>query len=114
MTVMVGRYAPLVLPGQLNVMPTDYASKIVIFDNTSVYTAQQYIDRMSDVLDLQEVDEADHKIDNLVRVVNQMMQRVNLNDQNQARENQNLPQTRNQRFRRNVPQIKQREQKGPD
>ena len=56
----------------------------------------------------------DHKIDNLVRVVNQMIQRVNINDQNQARENKNVPQTRNQNFRRNVPQIKQIEQKGPD
>jgi len=48
-----------------------------------------------------------------VRVVNQMMQRVNINDKTQVRENQNAPQTRNQNFRRNVPQIKQREQKGP-
>jgi len=55
----------------------------------------------------------DNKIDNLVRVVNQMMQRVNINDHNQARENQNVQQTRNQNFRRNNPQIKQREKKGP-
>lgn len=56
----------------------------------------------------------DHKIDNLVIVVNQMMQRVNINDQIQERENQNVPQTRNQNFIRNVPQIKQRKQKGSD
>jgi len=43
-----------------------------------------------------------------------MMQRVNINDQTQVRENQNSPQKRNQNFRRNVPQIKQREQNGPD
>ena len=58
--------------------------------------------------------DVDHKIDNLVKVVNQMIQRVNLNDQTQVRENQNAPQNRNQKFRRNVPQIKQREQKGPE
>lgn len=45
----------------------------------------------------------DHKIDNLVRVVNKMMQKVNINEQTQARENQNAPQSRNQNFRRNVP-----------
>lgn len=56
----------------------------------------------------------DHRIDNLVRVVNQMMQRVNINEKTQARENQNVHQTRNQNFRRNVPQIKGREQKGPN
>lgn len=57
---------------------------------------------------------SDHKIDNLVRVVEKMMQRVDINDQVQMRENQNSPQNRNQNFRRNVPQIKQREQKDPD
>lgn len=56
----------------------------------------------------------DHNIDNLVRVVNQMMQRVTINDQNQVSQNQNLQQTRNQNFRRNTPQTKQREKKGPD
>ena len=57
---------------------------------------------------------SDRKIDNLVRVVEKMMQRVKINDQVQMRENQNAPQNRNQNFRRNVPQIKQREQKGLD
>lgn len=33
----------------------------------------------------------DHKIDNLARVVNQMVQRVNINDKTQVRENQNAP-----------------------
>lgn len=41
-----------------------------------------------------------------------MTQRVNLNDQTQVGENQNAPQNRNQNFRRNVPQIKQREKNG--
>lgn len=56
----------------------------------------------------------DHKIDNLVRVVNQMMQRVTINNQNQASQNQNVQQARNQNFRRNTPKIKKREQKGLD
>lgn len=56
----------------------------------------------------------DHKIDNLVRVVNQMMQRLNLNEKNKKSQNQNVQQTRNHNFRRNTPQIKQREKKGPN
>jgi len=59
---MVGRYVRLVLPGQLNVMPTDYPSKIVTFNNTGVYTAQKHVDRMNDVFELQEVDETDVKM----------------------------------------------------
>jgi len=55
---------------------------------------------------------SDHKIDSLVRVVENMMQRIDINDQSQMRENQNAPQNRNQNFKRNVPQIKQQEQKG--
>lgn len=43
-------------------MPTDYPSKIMTFDNTGAYTAQQHVDRMNDVFDLQEVDEADVKM----------------------------------------------------
>jgi len=62
MTVMVGRYAPLVFPGKLNAMPTDYPSKIVTFDNIGANTAQQHVDKMNDVFDLQEVDEADVKM----------------------------------------------------
>jgi len=51
--VMAGRYAPLVLPGQLKVMPRDHQSKIVTFDNTWAYIAQQHVDRTNDVFDLQ-------------------------------------------------------------
>jgi len=43
-------------------MPIDYPSKIVTFDNTGAYTAQQHVDRMNDVFDLEEVDEADVKM----------------------------------------------------
>jgi len=57
---------------------------------------------------------SDKKIDNLVRVVEKMMQRININDQAQMRENQTPLQNRNPNFRRNIPQIKQQEQKGID
>ena len=43
-------------------MPADYPSKILTFDNTDAYTAQQHADRMNDVFDVQEVDEVDVKM----------------------------------------------------
>lgn len=61
-TVMAGRYAPLVLLGQLNAISGDYQSKIVTFDNTGAYTSQRHVDRMNDVFDLQELDEANVKM----------------------------------------------------
>ena len=45
---MVARYAPLVLPAQLNAMPQDYQSRIPQFDSTGPITAQQHIDKMND------------------------------------------------------------------
>lgn len=61
-TVMAGRYAPLVLLGHLNAIPAYYPSKIMTFDNTGANIAQQHVDRMNDVFDLQEVDEPDVKM----------------------------------------------------
>ena len=43
-------------------MPLDYQSKILTFDKTGSHTAQQHVDRMNDVFDLQEVDEVDVKM----------------------------------------------------
>ena len=54
------------------------------------------------------------KIDSLVRTMERMMERINITDRTPPRENQTGPQIRNPNFRRNPPQIKQREQKGPD
>ena len=42
------------------------------------------------------------------------MERIDLNERDTPRENQPTPQNRNQNIRRNPPQIKQREQRGPD
>ena len=46
--VMAARYAPLVLPQVLDDMPTDYQSKIPIFDATQSITSQQHVDKMND------------------------------------------------------------------
>lgn len=59
---MANRYAPLILPAQLHVMPIDYQSKIFRFDATSHYTAQWYVNMMSDFFELHEIDEADVEI----------------------------------------------------
>ena len=55
---MANRYAPLVLPTQLNAMPQDYQRKIFFFDATGRYTTQQH-DKMIDYFELHEIDEAD-------------------------------------------------------
>lgn len=59
---MAARYAPLVLPDQLNAMPIDYQYKILTFDNIGSHTSQQHVDIMNDVFDLHEVVEADVKM----------------------------------------------------
>lgn len=54
---MAARFAPLVLPQNLDDMPTDYQSKIPLFDGTPhCVTAQQHVDRMTDFFDLHEID----------------------------------------------------------
>lgn len=55
---MENRYAPLDLPAQLHAMPTDYQSKIFLFDATGHYTAQQHVNKMSDFFELHEINEA--------------------------------------------------------
>lgn len=50
--VMAARYAPLILPQNLDDMPIDYQSKIPLFDATQSITAQQHVDRMNGFFDL--------------------------------------------------------------
>jgi len=59
---MPGRYPPLVLSNQINVIPRDYQSKILTFNNAGSHSAKQHVDRMNDVFDLQDVDEVDVKM----------------------------------------------------
>ena len=54
---MAARFAPLVLPQNLDDMPADYQRKIPLFDGTpQSVTAQQHVDRMADFFDLHEID----------------------------------------------------------
>ncbi len=56
---MANRYAPLVLPSQLDAMPIYYQSKIFLFDATGQYIAQQHVNKMYDFFELHDIDEAD-------------------------------------------------------
>ena len=56
---------------------------------------------------------SDSKIDNLVRAMEIMMERINLTDRVAPRENQPRPQNQKQNVRINPPQIKKREQREP-
>ena len=53
---MAARYAPLVLPQNLGAMPTDYQTKIPLFDSTQTITTQQHVDTMNAFFDLHEVE----------------------------------------------------------
>jgi hypothetical protein len=63
---------------------------------------------------------SDAKLESIVRTMERMMERLTIIDRNPPRENQVAPRVRNPNFRRNPPQIRQREPKdqrekrGPD
>jgi len=59
---MASHYAPLILHGQLHPMPQYYQTRIPQFDATGAINAQQPIDKMNDLFDLQEVDKNDVKV----------------------------------------------------
>lgn len=54
------------------------------------------------------------KIDSLVRTMERMMERININDRNVPRENTPTQRNQNPNRRRNNPQIRQRDQRGLD
>ena len=56
---MANRYAPLRLPANLGAMPQDYQSKIIPFDGSDTYTAQQHTKRMTDYFEFYEIDADD-------------------------------------------------------
>ena len=56
---MANKYAPLVLPTNLNAMPDNYDSKIKQFGAEDKYFSQHHIDYFKDFCDLTEVDEED-------------------------------------------------------
>ena len=61
-SAMANRYAPLVLPANLNVMPVDYNTKIKQFGDDEEYTTRQHVQWFKDFCDLLEVDDEDVKM----------------------------------------------------
>ena len=56
----------------------------------------------------------DAKLDKLVRNMERMMEIITIDDRDAPRENQLDPQIKNPNFRRNPPQIKQRDKRDPN
>ena len=56
---MANRYAPLVLPANLNPMPADYGTKIKQFGGEDDYTVIQHIQWFKDFCELNEIDHED-------------------------------------------------------
>jgi len=54
---MAARYAPLILPQNLDAMPANYQSKIPLFDATQGITVQQHVNKLNDFFDIHEIDE---------------------------------------------------------
>ena len=59
---MANRYAPLVLPANLNAMPTDYSTNIKQFGDDEAYTARQHVQWFKYFCDLSEIDDEDVKM----------------------------------------------------
>jgi hypothetical protein len=55
----------------------------------------------------------DSKLDSVVRNLELLMERTSISDRNPSRDNTPAPQIRNPNFRRNPPQIRQRDQRDP-
>jgi hypothetical protein len=71
--------------------------------------ARQRTERRVTIKEEPSTSTSDAKIDSLVRTMERMMERLEITDRNPPRENQPGPQIRNPNFRRNPPQIRQRE-----
>jgi hypothetical protein len=71
--------------------------------------ARQRTERRVTIKEEPSTSTADAKIDSLVRTMERMMERLEITDRNPPRENQPAPQIQNPNFRRNPPQIRQRE-----
>ena len=59
---MGARFAPLDFLVALHDLPQNYAQRIVLFDGEGGITAQQYLDKFTDFIDLEEVDDDDVKM----------------------------------------------------
>jgi hypothetical protein len=95
-------------------------SAISVEANLLAKRARQRSERRVTIKEEPSTSNSDSKLDSLTRAVERMMERLTVSDRNPPRENPTAPQVRNPNFRRNPPQIRQRdprdqrEQRGPD
>jgi hypothetical protein len=95
-------------------------SVISVEENLLARRARQRVEKRVTIKEEPSTPSLDAKLDSLARAMEKMMERLTMTHRNPPRENQAAPQIRNPNFRRNPPQIRQRdprdqrEQRGPD
>jgi len=95
-------------------------SAISVEANLLVKRARQRSERRVTIKEEPSTSTTDSKWDSVVRNLELLLERVNVSDRNPPRDNTPAPPIRNPNFRRNPPQIRQRdprdqrEQRGPD
>jgi hypothetical protein len=90
---------------------------VSVEENMLAKRARQRTEKRVTIKEEPSTSSSDAKLDSLVRTMERMMDRLDIVDRTPPRENQPGPQIRNPNFRRNQPQIKQREpreQRGPN
>jgi hypothetical protein len=95
-------------------------SAISVEANLLAKRARQRSERRVTIKEEPSTSTTDSKLDSLARTIELMLERMTVSDRNPPRDNTPAPQVRNPNFRRNPPQIRQRdprdqrEQRGPD
>jgi hypothetical protein len=97
-----------------------HKSAISVEANLLEKRARQRSERRVTIKEEPSTSTSDSKLDSLAREMERMMERLTVSDRNPPRDNPPAPQVQNPNFRRNPPQIRQRdpreqrEQRGPD
>jgi hypothetical protein len=97
-----------------------HKSVVSVEENLLAKRARQRTERRVTIKEELSTSSSDAKLDSLAKAIEKMMERLTITDRNPHRENQAAPQIRNPNFKRNPPQIRQRnprdqrEQRGHD
>jgi hypothetical protein len=84
-------------------------SAISVEANLLVKRARQRSERRVTIKEEPSMSTTDSKLDSMVKTLELLMERVNVSDRNPMRDNTPTPQVQNPNFRRNPPQIRQRD-----
>ena len=69
----MAKFSPLILLGQINSLPQVYGQTLPLFDNNSQIAARQHIRKVTDFIDLEEIDADDAKMRIIVQVFLEML-----------------------------------------